>query len=86
MNPEMKKDMGFVVTDREGNHYAFRGKFYKKYNATEYDEIKNNKDLNKKFKVEALLKMKDAHRGIGLPWRELWSADIPARSGRTRSL
>ena len=92
MNPEMKKDMSFVVTDREGNHYAFRGKFYKQYHSTEYDEIKNNKvdfkNLNKNFKVEALsvLKMKDSHRGLGLPWRELWSADVWARSSRTRTL
>ena len=92
MNPEMKKDMSFVVTDREGNHYAFRGEFYKKYHATEYDGIKNSKtdfkSLNEKFKVEVLsvLKLKEPSRGIGLPWRELWRTDTPARSGRTRTL
>ena len=89
MNPEMKKGMSFVVTDKEGNHYAFRGKFYRQYHSTEYNKIKNNKDdfknLNKKFKVEAL-EIKNTHRGLGLPWRELWSADVWARSSRTRTL
>ena len=92
MNPETKKNMSFVVTDREGNYYAFRGEFYKKYHPTEYDRIKNSKtdfkDLNEKFKVEVLpvLKLKGPSRGVGAPWRELWRDDSPTRSGRIRTL